>query len=577
MRLWIYLEKTTREVEGYYVVFGYLLVVGYLGFYIFNLSIAGLASYESLFMRVVVASLGLGLIFYKKWPPGLRKYMPVYWYATLIYSLPFFFLYMLFSNPNSSIWQINCLVGLITLTFFVDWIAYIILLLIGALLAYIAFYVSNDIPHLPSSLISVFGSYSAPVIYLVLFSQKRREIYQDLLLVEEKAFNARLVKQAAELQKALIIKTDFLNNLSHEVRTPISGVVNISELLLDHWHEYTEQERYKCMQNVTSSANRLLMVMNSILDLSKFTVGKMVMDVKKSNIKDVINDMVEECKVLYLNQSTSLTIEADIQPNLNGNILIDKERISQVLRNLVGNAIKYSKEGKITISLRKMVKNIEIIVSDQGVGIPEEELEDIFSPFVQSSRTKKISGSTGLGLSICREIIGAHHGKIWAENGYNGGAQFHILLPQNFEENQKNIENLHNNSKGKGRILMIDDDSICHSIVSMILKNEGYDMISTYGGIEGLEYIKSHRDEIDLILLDLMMPDIYGLNVLQEIKLNPDLKDIPVIIQSASNDMSERRKALDSGATNFFRKPYDRKAIVQVLAELLSDKKNPKS
>ena len=486
-------------------------------------------------------------------------------YVALIYLLPFFFFFMLFSNPESNIWQINGLVGMVTLTFFVNWRKYLTLTLIGISLAYISFCMIHGVMALPISLLGVFGSYSVPIIYLVLFSYKRKQLYRERVFVEDKESNAKLLKQSADLRKALSIKTEFLNNISHEVRTPINGVVNMSELLVDHWHEYSDTERYQNTKVIAQSGNRLLMLMNNILDLSKFESGKMSVNITSGDLAKLVKDMVTECNLLYLYNNKNITIETHIEENLDSTVDMDYEKITQVLRNLMGNAIKFTPSGKIEVFLQKQNNYLEVIVKDEGVGVPENELEDIFSSFMQSSRTKNKAGGTGLGLAICKETILAHKGKIWAENNKDKGAAFYFLLPQSnntVSASEKVVDSKLNN----GKVLVIDDEQTCHSILSLILRAEGYQMVSAYGGGEGLAYLRTaNKSDINIVFLDLMMPDMYGISVLKEIKADRSLADLPVIVQSANYDINERTKALELGAANFLKKPYDRKEINEIL------------
>ncbi len=582
-KLWESMLKDAKESESFFVIFGYATIVCYLGFYIFNVIIAHPTGYENLTLRVIVTTLGLGLILKDFWPKSVRRFLPIYWYLTLIYSLPFFFFFMLFQNPQSNIWQINGLVGIVSLTFFVDWVAYIFLVLTGVLLAYLAFYFTNDNPILPSNLIAIFGSYSAPIYYLVICSNKKRKIYQNKILAEEKAANIKLMKKSEELEKALNIKTDFLNNISHEVRTPINGILNLSELLLENWYESSENERYKSMKVVAQSGKRLLMIMNSILDLSKFTSGRMNMRMVESSLEESLREMIVECESLYLNQYKNIVIETNIQMGLDSTVMMDPERIAQVLRNLMGNAFKFTKSGKVIISLRTQGKNLEVVIEDEGIGIPEEELEEIFNPFVQSSKTKNYAGGTGLGLSICKEIIAAHNGKIWAENKIIGSS-FHFTLPRlkimqltkDTDSNSIKVDsNIAKDSSDsiKGTALMIDDDDLSHNIIRMILKNDRYEMISSYTGAEALDYLSKHSSEIDFIFLDLMMPDMHGLDVLKKIRSDESLANIPVIVQSASADKDDHFKAIQQGAIGFFTKPYNRKDISKFVNKF-SEKEN---
>jgi two-component system sensor histidine kinase ChiS len=251
-------------------------------------------------------------------------------------------------------------------------------------------------------------------------------------------------------------------------------------------------------------------------------------------------------------------------------VKIDKDRIAQVIRNLIGNAIKFTKEGTIKCYLQKQGHNIEVIIRDNGVGIPDNELETIFSPFIQSTRTKNNAGGTGLGLSICKEIIMLHQGRIWVTNNQDQGASFHFLIPN--VNNHKNVQNQNiniNQINSSKKVLIIDDDQISHSVLGLMLKSNKCIILNAFGGKEGLEMLKDNKSDIDLILLDLMMPDIYGLNVLQEIKKNSETKKIPVIIQSASHDKTEHERAIKLGASGFIQKPYDRNKFTSLFNKYL--------
>ena len=385
------------------------------------------------------------------------------------------------------------------------------------------------------------------------------QLDKDLCNKISTEFNSKSLKQSVALKKDLSIKNEFLNNISHEVRTPLSGVVNISETLVENWLKYSDKERFDNLKLVAQSGKRLLMLMNNILDLSKLESGKVNFSMKTSNLALILEEMIRECNLLYLGKNSNIKIQSYIQPNINSNAIMDEKRITQVLCNLLENAIKFMDFGTVKIYLQKQGLNLEVIVRDEGVAIPENELESIFEPFVQSTRTKNEAGGTGIGLAICREIITAHHGRIWAVNNQARGTSFHFLIPS------KSVQLKSNSSSKQNTVLIIDDDQICHNILGLILKAENYKVISAYGGIEGLKILKENKESIDLVLLDLMMPDIAGLNVLKNIKSDPSLSNIPIIIQSASHDQTEYQRAIDLGASSCITKPYDR---IMLIAQL---------
>ena len=558
--------KEAKDFESLFVKFGCSIVFFYLFFYIFNININHIND-ENLILRVIAVTLGLGLTLKNFWPESTKRFLPIYWYFTLTYCFPFFFFFMLFQNPESNIWQINGLVGVVALTFFMDWIAYIFLLVIGVSLAYLAFYFTNANVILSSDLIVVFGSYTAPLYYLLTSSHNKKKIHDNNLFLEQQLLNIALTKKSEDLEKALNIKTDFLNNISHEIRTPINGLVNLSSLLSENWKKYSDSEHYKIIKTIAESSKRLIKIINNVLDISKFTAGKMSMIMIEGNLEELLKAIIVEFESIYLIQYKDIVIETNIQIGIDSTAKMDPERIHQVLRNLIDNAFKFSKAGKIKISLITQGKNLEVIVDDEGIGIPEQQLEEIFNPFIQSNKTKGYTSGTGLGLSICKEIIAAHNGKIWAVNKIIGSS-FHFTLPR--LELMKLDQEVDSNSI-KGTALMIDDDELSHAVMRMILNNDGYEVISFYNGVDGLEYLSQNVNKINFIFLDLMMPGMHGLDVLRKIKSDESLAAIPVIIQSASNpsDEASYSQAMELGATGFFRKPYSHKEISEFVNKIL--------
>jgi two-component system sensor histidine kinase ChiS len=325
---------------------------------------------------------------------------------------------------------------------------------------------------------------------------------------------------------------------------------------------------------VSISAKRLASLVGGLLDLSKFNANKMIMDFNEMDLNEDIQNMISECNDLYLN-------EKNIQIYFNNPsktiIQGDKNRLTQVLRNLFANAIKFTPDdGTINISLKNTKLNdkaaIHFTIKDSGIGIPPKEMDSIFTPFTQSSLTKTKAGGTGLGLSICKQIITSHNGKIWAENNEDIGASLHFIIPISQSSEDKTSQNT--SSLTSANILMIDDEDICLSSMELLILNTPYTFIKTDGGISGLDYIKQNYNNIDVILLDLMMPDIYGLTILEEIKKDPKLAKIPVILQSGTSDQIEIQKAYNMGISSFISKPYKKDIVLKAIETAIKDK-NP--
>ena len=383
-------------------------------------------------------------------------------------------------------------------------------------------------------------------------------------------FNVK--QRTIELEQALKTKTRILNNLSHEIRAPIHGANGIAQLLVDVWNDITEEEKLYQIKLVAKNTARLSKFVSNILDLSKFSAGKMKFDFKDIEFISITEDLIEEFNELYIKLKD---IKIILKPHGCNKIYLvgDELRISQLLRNILGNAVRYSPQSGhiyIEINYYKDTHNILISVSDEGIGIPKDELDMIFEPFVQSSITTTNAGGTGLGLSICKEIVEAHSGRIWAENIVPTGAKFNIILPVKSINQPTNIEtknNFNSIENFQKTILFIDDENSSHEMFELIaIKHKNINVIGLHSGMEAINMINNiiQNHKIELILLDLMMPDISGLEVLKFIKSNEHTANIPVIVQSGVSESSiEIKDAIMLGAADSISKPYNYSDLIK--------------
>jgi signal transduction histidine kinase len=235
---------------------------------------------------------------------------------------------------------------------------------------------------------------------------------------------------AQEVVRILEVKDNFLSNMSHEIRTPLQGIFGTLEVLEDEkiWNNMPDLEKRRLFKNVLDSRDRLMNLLSNLLDLSDYKKGRQALQFGYHDVKHLIADVSQE----FQNLTHSITM--DVGAHVNTYISCDDWRVSQVIRNVLANAIKHGGQDKpIQINLdtheEKNKKYLRIAIQDEGVGVPPDQIEEIFEPFTESNRTKRISGGTGIGLAICKDIVAAHRGRIWAENNADIGATFFITLP----------------------------------------------------------------------------------------------------------------------------------------------------
>ena len=268
-------------------------------------------------------------------------------------------------------------------------------------------------------------------------------IFERNIVLQELVEQKTKILQGAieEAQASNKAKSEFLANMSHELRTPLHAILSFSNFGEKDLAKRKDDDLGMYFKNIRTSGTNLLNLLNDLLDLSKLEAGKMTFDIAKTDIKKVIDNVVTEQQSLL--DENNLTLKIIIDDNCMTDLLIDKGKIAQVIRNIFSNAIKFTSPGKticihlfpVTLTYESEentsedVPALHLMFKDQGIGIPEDEFKTVFDEFIQSSKTRTEAGGTGLGLAISREIIHGHQGKIWAESNPEGGSIFNIVLP----------------------------------------------------------------------------------------------------------------------------------------------------
>ncbi|MBF8984236.1 response regulator [Lutibacter sp. B2] len=382
------------------------------------------------------------------------------------------------------------------------------------------------------------------------------------------------------------LKDEFLANTSHELRTPLHGMISITESVLQSMEGQIDKKQTENLSLVVSSGRRLANLVNEILDYSNLKYGDIKLYRKSVDLQQIVQEVLAVQRHLLTNKEiiVSNDLPMDI-PFVYG----DKDRMLQVIYNLVGNAVKFTENGKISISAIENNNMVEISVEDTGIGIPKEKLDDIFKSFEQGNTSLTRSyGGTGLGLSITKQLVEIQGGKIWVTSEVGKGSKFTFTMPISnhrekivtakkeriFEENHLqhpfSEEPVSFEQDGEFTVLIVDDDYVnLHSLVN-ILSTERYSVIAVTNGIQALNTISKNK-KIDLVILDIMMPHMSGYEVCRKIREKYSIYDLPVIMLTAQNNAEAILTGFESGANDFLPKPFEMselRARVKTLLEL---------
>ena len=384
---------------------------------------------------------------------------------------------------------------------------------------------------------------------------------------EKKKMMDDLLSAKSKAEESDKLKTSFLQNISHEIRTPMNSIVGFSEILNNQ--NLTEEKRKYYTTIIQQSSNQLLAVITDIVIISTIESGQEKIRERETNVNLIFKSLQEQFESKAKQLNIDLISKATLS-EINATILTDDTKLIQILTNLIGNALKFTKQGFVEYGYTLKDNFLEFFVKDTGIGIPEEMHERIFDRFRQASATIALDyGGTGLGLSISKAYVELLGGKIRVESQPNKGSEFLFTIPykKTASEPENNaIEEVLETERIK-TILVAEDEDNNYKLISELLSTFNIKLIRATNGIDAVEICKSNQT-IDLVVMDIKMPIMNGFEATKIIKeIRPELK---VIAQTAYSFDNDKTQAFISGCDDFIAKPFTKKQFIGIITKYLS-------
>ncbi|MEH2415800.1 GAF domain-containing protein [Nostoc sp.] len=419
-----------------------------------------------------------------------------------------------------------------------------------------------------------------------LFEQLQQE------LAKGQQAEAKLTESNQELARATRLKDEFLANMSHELRTPLNAILGMTEGLQEEVFGIVNERQLKALQTIEGSGSHLLELINDILDVATIEAGQIKLDCTSTSVADLCQSSLAFIK----QQAFQKRIKVEIKLQLNlPDLLVDQRRIRQVLINLLNNAVKFTSEGgRIILEVAQLSSDmattdsseqhfLRIAVNDTGIGISSENIKQLFQPFIQidSALNRQYPG-TGLGLALVKRIVELHGGRVGLTSQLDVGSCFTIELPctpgspfspELTADNQPpatlklDFPPANETASLAPLILLAEDNQANISTVSSYLGAKGYRILLATNGQEAIDLATTHQP--DLILMDIQMSGMDGLEAIRQIRLNPNLIDIPILALTALAMTGDRDRCLEAGANEYLTKPVKLKQLATTIQQLL--------
>lgn len=429
---------------------------------------------------------------------------------------------------------------------------------------------------------TLYGMGTLALILWFVRIQRLKVSYEKQKVEHERAHVRRLIQVDR-------LKDEFLANTSHELRTPLNGIIGLAESLTDGAAGELPVKARENLAMIITSGKRLANLVNDILDFSKLRNKGITLHKRPVDVRVLVDVVLTLSRPLIRAKQLQLlnNVPQSLPP-----VSADEDRLLQILHNLVGNAIKFTEQGTVTVTAKTIDDGVEVSVEDTGRGISKESWESIFMPFEQLENSAvRTQGGAGLGLSITRQLVELHGGKISVDSKPNEGTRFSITLPATTDAAQESLHTEHVEAlkplnldifdesitpptselkparhEGQRRhVLVVDDDAINRQVLTDMLSLRNYRVTECASGFEAIEYIELHSD-VDLVLLDLMMPQLSGYQTCQRLRSIHQTHELPIILLTARTQTSDLVSGFDVGANDFLTKPVAKDELIARVA-----------